>query len=108
VPHRVLLTRAAARDLEEIFQYIDRHDSPERAAHVLERLESALASLDEHSDRGAIPDELLAVGLADFREIFFKPSRMVYRVLGDDVVVMLIADGRRNMQELLRRRLLTP
>lgn len=108
MPHRVLLTRAAARDLEEIVHYIERHDSPARADHVLERLESALASLDEHPDRGAIPDELLSVGLADFREIFFKPYRIVYRVLGDDVVVMLIADGRRNMQELLRRRLLTP
>jgi toxin ParE1/3/4 len=108
VPHRVLLTQASARDLEEIVQDIERHDSPTRADHVLERLESALASLDEHPDRGAIPDELLSVGLADFREIFFKPYRIVYRVLGDDVVVMLIADGRRNMQELLRRRLLTP
>ena len=36
----------------------------------------------------------------------FKPYRIVYQVLGETVYVMLIADGRRDMQALLQRRLL--
>lgn len=38
--------------------------------------------------------------------VFFKPYRLVYRVAGERVYVYLIADGRRDMQSLLARRLL--
>ncbi len=37
---------------------------------------------------------------------FFKPYRIIYRVTEDDVYVLVIADGRRNMRALLERRLL--
>ena len=40
------------------------------------------------------------------REIFFKPYRVIYRVMRDAVYVLLIVDGRREMQALLQRRLL--
>jgi hypothetical protein len=35
-----------------------------------------------------------------------KPYRLIYRVVGQQVVIYLIADGRRDMQPLLARRLL--
>ena len=38
--------------------------------------------------------------------MFFKPYRLIYRVSEQDVVVFVIADGRRDMQSLLTRRLL--
>ena len=40
-----------------------------------------------------------------YREIFFKPYRIIYRVMEDNVYVLVIADGRRDMQTLLQRRL---
>ncbi len=102
----VLLTDDAADDLDEIGGYIARHDSPQRAAHVLERIGQAIAGLAETPGRGAIPPELGALGIRTYREVFFKPYRIVYRVLPDAVVVFLVADGRRDMQALLQRRLL--
>jgi toxin ParE1/3/4 len=62
--------------------------------------------LSESPERGAYPKELLALGIRDYREIFFKPYRILYRVLDKNVYVLLIADGRRDMQSLLQRRLL--
>ena len=41
-----------------------------------------------------------------YREIFFKPYRIIRRVMEDNVYVLVIADGRRDMQTLLQRRLL--
>ena len=41
-------------------------------------------------------------------EIVFKPYRIFYRVVAEHVSVMVIADGRRDMQALLQRRLLQP
>ena len=102
----VQLTEDALRDLEEIDDYIRRHDGPRRAAHVLERFESAFASLSEHPHRGRYPRELLDTGVREYREIFFKPYRVIYRVVENHVYVLLIVDGRRDMQTLLQRRLL--
>jgi len=106
MPFVVFLTAAAARDLEELYRYIAQHDAPGKAEHVLTSIEKVFGSLSESPDRGAHPKELLALGIREYREIFFKPYRVIYRVLGDVVHVFLIVDGRRDMQMLLQRRLL--
>ena len=106
MPCEVFLTADAARDLEVLYQYIARHDAPGRAEHVLTSIEKALGSLAESPDRGVYPKELVSLGIRDYREIFFKPYRVIYRVEGDRVYVFLIADGRRDMQALLQRRLM--
>jgi toxin ParE1/3/4 len=102
----VLLTEDATRDLEDIYDYIYLHDSKSKADHVLGRIEKAFDSLSGNPERGAYPRELIALGLREFRQIFFKPYRIIYRVMGNNVYVLLIADGRRDMQKLLQRRLL--
>ena len=107
MPFLVQLTGDAVRDLEEICDYIEQHDSPGKADHVLEQIERAFSRLSKHPDRGRHPKELLDIGIREYREIFFKPYRIIYRVLGNNVHVLVIADGRRDMQALLQRRLLT-
>jgi toxin ParE1/3/4 len=42
----------------------------------------------------------------DYRQISFKPYRIIYRIADRHVIVYLIADGRRDMRTLLARRLL--
>ena len=64
------------------------------------------ASLSESPQRGSHPKELLDLGIREYREVFFKPYRIIYREIEDDVHVMVIADGRRDMRTLLERRLL--
>ncbi|MCZ7555072.1 MAG: type II toxin-antitoxin system RelE/ParE family toxin [Bacteroidia bacterium] len=103
---RVLLTDDASRDLEELYDYIEFHDAPARAEYVLGKIEEAIAKLAENPERGAYPKELLAIGLRDYREIFFKPYRIIYRLSSRQVHIMLITDGRRDMQAVLQRRLL--
>lgn len=107
MPFAVLLTADAARDLEDLYQYIAVHDAPGKADHVLTNIEKVFGSLSDSPERGVYPKELLALGIRDYREIFFKPYRVIYRVAGDVVHVLLIADGRRDMQTLLQRRLLS-
>ena len=70
------------------------------------RIETALAGLSDSPERGAYPKELLALGIREYREIFFKPYRIIYRIVEKNVYILLIVDGRRDMQALLQRRLL--
>ena len=102
----VLLTDDAVRDLEELYDYIDQHDVPGKADYVLEQIEKVFSSLSENPRRGVYPKELVSIGIKEYREIFFKPYRIIYRIIEKNVFVLLIVDGRRNMQELLLRRLL--
>jgi len=100
------LSDDASRDLEDLYDYIARHDAPGKADYVLDQIEDAFATLFENPERGTFPQELLTVGLREYREVFFKPYRIIYRVMTKKVYVMVIADGRRDMQALLLRRLL--
>jgi toxin ParE1/3/4 len=102
----VLLTGDAVRDLEEIFEYIAEHDDRHKPGHVLDRIEDVLQSLATFPERGSHPKELLQLGIRDYRQTYFKPYRVIYRVVGQRVYVYLIVDGRGDLQTLLTRRLL--
>ncbi len=104
--YRVFLTDDAAYDLEDLYDYIESHDAPEKAEYVLDKIEETFSSLADNPERGAYPNELLAVGLREYREIYFKPYRIIYRIIAKHVYVMVIVDGRRDMQSLLQRRML--
>jgi toxin ParE1/3/4 len=81
MPFLVFLTADATRDIEDLHQYIALHHAPEKAEHVLTGIENVCGGLSESPDRGVHPQELLALGIRDYREIFFKPYRVIYQVL---------------------------
>ena len=103
----VVLTDSAVRDLEDLDAYITQYDSIERADYVLNAIEKTISSLSENAQRGVYPRELSSIGIHDYREIFFKPYRIIYRIINDVVYIYLIVDGRRDIQTLLNRRLLS-
>ncbi len=102
----VRLTAGAERDLESLYDYIAEFDSKASADHVLDKLLKTAEGLATFPDRGAYPRELLALGIREYRQVLFKPYRLIYRTNGQQVFIVLIADGRRDMQSLLARRLL--
>jgi len=104
--YEVLITQGAERDLEEIYDHIAEFDSPEKAEYVLSRLLEVAERLATFPDRGPHPKELQALGIREYRQTYFKPYRLIYRVTGKQVFIYLIADGRREMQSLLAGRLL--
>ncbi|MDO9264289.1 MAG: type II toxin-antitoxin system RelE/ParE family toxin [Desulfosalsimonadaceae bacterium] len=103
---QLFLTEDATRDLEDLYAYIAEHDSPNKAAYVLDQIEKRFISLSELPEGGVYPKELISLGIRDYREIFFKPYRIIYRIMDKRVYIYLIADGRRDMQTLLQQRLL--
>jgi toxin ParE1/3/4 len=103
----VLLTQGAEQDLESIHNYIAESDSVVNANYVLDQLMEVVESLSQFPERGSYPKELAALGIKEYRQTFFKPYRVIYRVIGNQVIIYLIADGRRDMQSVLERRLLS-
>ncbi|MGV0999404.1 MAG: type II toxin-antitoxin system RelE/ParE family toxin [Fluviibacter sp.] len=102
----VLLTRGAEQDLEAIYDYISEFDCVANANYVLDELMGIVESLSRFPERGSYPKELVGLGIKEYRQTFFKPYRMIYRVTDSQVIIYLIANGRRDMQTVLARRLL--
>jgi toxin ParE1/3/4 len=103
---KVLLTEGAEQDLESIYDYIAEFDCVASANRVLDQLMEVVESLSRFPERGHYPKELVALGIKEYRQASFKPYRAIYRITGKQVIIYLIADGRRDMQSVLARRLL--
>lgn len=102
----VLLTEGAEQNLEAIHDYISEFDCVANANYVLDELMDVVESLSKFPERGSYPKELVGLGIKEYRQTFFNPYRVIYRVTGGQVIIYLIADGRRDMQSVLARRLL--
>jgi len=98
-------TAGAHNDLRRIERYIRESDSIETANYVVKEILFAAMKLRELPDRGAHPQELLQLGNRAYRQVFFKPYRILYRIQANIVFIAVIADGRRDMNSLLMRRL---
>jgi toxin ParE1/3/4 len=102
----VKLTRGAEADLESLYDYLADRGAPREAAEVPDAILEKVEALERFPHRGGVPKELAGLGIRSFRQVLVPPYRILYRVLGQEVFVLLIADGRRDMQALLERRLL--
>ena len=102
----VLLTQGAEQDLEAIYDYICEFDGVASANYVLDALMDVVENLSRLPERGSYPKELVSLGIKEYRQTFFKPYRVIYRVADNKVIIYLIVDGRRDIQAVLARRLL--
>lgn len=101
---RVHWTEQAVRDLEEIVAYVAA-DSPGNARKLLKRLESRAEALDVAPLRGRVVPELARFGIRGWRELLVKPYRIVFRVGENEVWVLAVFDGRRDLEDVLLERL---
>lgn len=104
--YRVRVIEDAELDLIDIYTYVAANDSGEKAQYVLDQLQTLCLSLDKLATRSHIPPELEHIGVTTYRQVHFKPYRVIYQISGQDVYIHCVLDGRRDMQSLLERRLL--
>lgn len=104
--HDVRLSAGAARDLTAIHRWISDNCSPDQADILLDTLIDRAATLASFPQRGATQPELEVLGVSEFRQLPLISYRIIYRVVDNAVFIMIIADGRRDMQALLEQRFL--
>jgi len=102
----VHLVEDAEKDLFDIYYYVALNDSPEKAEKLLGYLEQTILKLETFPERGHYPPELERIGVREYREVFYKPYRIVYQILKSEVFIHCVLDGRRDLQELLQNRFL--
>ena len=104
--YEVIFDQDAEDDLFDIYAYVAVNDSVERADGLFTALRRTCVKLKTLPFRGNIPAELFEIGVVEFREIHYKPYRIIYSVDALAVYVHCILDGRRDIQTILQERLL--
>jgi toxin ParE1/3/4 len=103
--YQILWADVAESDLREIISYIA-IDSPSSALKILKKFKRRAASLYRFPERGRIVPELQEQGIPTYREIIEPPWRILYRISAKDVYVLSVIDSRRNVEDILLKRLL--
>ncbi len=104
--YKVFIDPKARQDLSDIFIYVALNDCLETANKLLDKLEKTCFKLEKYPKRGHIPEELRTTGIKKYLEIHFKPYRIIYEINNDLIYIHSVLDGRRNIQEILKERIL--
>jgi toxin ParE1/3/4 len=104
--HAVFLIAEAEDDIFDIYRFVAAHDSSGKAENLFTRLRQTIDFLSELPGRGHVPPELDRIDVREFLEIHFKPYRIIYQIVESNVFVHAVLDGRRELQDILQRRLL--
>ena len=102
---KVHVAPEADQDITGIFEYLLQAAGLEVAKQLVNTLDETLQSLAALPRRGKYPPELQAEGITLFREVQCYPWRIFYRIMDEDVWVVAVLDGRRNVGTLLAERL---
>ena len=102
--YEVVWSNIAENDLKNIFINIA-DDSPPNALKIFKRIKHKANSLHTSPERGRIVPELRDQGILQYREIIISPWRILYRISDKNVLVLSVLDSRRNIEDILLKRL---
>jgi toxin ParE1/3/4 len=94
----VVWTDSARQALDEVLEYVAQ-ESRDRALSLLSRVLDTAAALDTLANRGRVVPEL---NQPETRELLVFDYRLLYRVLGEHVVVIAFLHGARDFSKWRR------
>ncbi|OEU64254.1 MAG: plasmid stabilization protein [Desulfobacterales bacterium S5133MH16] len=103
--YNIIWADIAEKDLKNIIEYIA-DDSPLNAQKVFKKIKEKASSLYSFPDRGRLVPELKEQGILQYHELIHSPWRIIYRISGNTVYVLSVLDARRNIEDILLKRLL--
>ena len=102
----VEFTTGARQDLLKIYRYIKADGRSETAQQLLKTLSQACDSLSQNPKGGNVASEFEGLNEMLCRQIVIKKYRIIYQIIGKVVIIHGIIDGRRNIRETIRQRVL--
>ena len=106
MPYTILMLEDAEKDVEAIYRYIRKSGNKQAAKNMIITIGNACTSLSENPERGHAPDELSRTGQFEYRQIIVKKYRIIYQIADPNLFIFGIIHGSRNIDEVLKLRLL--
>ena len=102
--YEIVWARVAENDLKEIIDYIAM-DSPTTALNILKKIRNEASNLYTMPERCRIVPELKDQGIMQYRELIVSPWRIIFRIAEMKVYILSVLDARRNIEDILLKRL---
>lgn len=103
--NRIRWALPAVEDVEDIVAYLAA-ESVSAAEAFVNQLEKSIERLKNHERIGRLVPELEKHNVSTYREIVISPWRIFYKIEQGTVSILAVIDGRRNIQDILLRRLM--
>ena len=103
---KIVWSQDASDDLIEIITYIRDKSGKKIATEIYQRIINHVEKIDILPKGGRIVPELISIGVLDIREIIETPWRIFYRILTDEIQIISVIDGRRNIEEILYKKVI--
>jgi len=95
----------AKDDLDEIVEYISK-TSINYAVKVMDMIYENVKKLDMFPKRHRIVPELEKHGYLVYRQIVVEYWKIIFKIENNFVYIMLVIDGRRNLEDILLKKIL--
>jgi toxin ParE1/3/4 len=103
--YEVQWSKISEKDLVAIIKYIA-DDNPARDYEVFQEVKRKASNLRSLPERGRLVPELQEQGITQYRELVIPPWRLIYRITEKEVYVLSVLDSRRNIEDMLLKRLI--
>lgn len=98
-------SKTSEKDLVAIIEFIA-DENPSHAYEVFREIRRKASHLSAFPERGRVVPEFQDQGITQYRELIIPPWRMIYRVSERKVYVLSVLDSRRNIEDILLKRLI--
>lgn len=102
--YQVVWAEIAEKDLKEILEYIA-IDNPSNALEIFQKIKQRTSTLYTFPERGRVVQELQDQSILIYRELVVQLWRIIYRISDNIVYVLSVLDSRRNVEDILLKRL---
>jgi len=99
-------TKSAEQDLNEIIDYILEKEECNNAIKIYNKIKNRMTLLSDNPEQGRLLPELQSLRIKKYREIVITPWRVIYKIERNIIYILLVIDGRRNLEDLLLDKLL--
>jgi plasmid stabilization system protein ParE len=102
----IIWTHAARDDLLEIREHLKLHQPPTFVKKVTEQIRDEVGSLKDWPTKGVYVKELAELQLEQYRELLAGQHRIIFERGSEAFYVHIVCHTSRDLEALLRRRLL--
>jgi len=96
----------AKTDLVEIVSYIKEASGPKVARQVYDRISDKISKCTDYSESYRVVPELQEIGVLEYREIIESPWRIFFRATEEEIRIVSVIDGRRNVEDILYKKIM--
>ncbi|MDR2521986.1 MAG: type II toxin-antitoxin system RelE/ParE family toxin [Spirochaetaceae bacterium] len=102
----IIWSKDAGDELSEIILYIKENSGKIIAENIYAKIMHKVNDASENAEGRRIAPLLMEVGITDIHQININPWIVYYKIENDTMKIISIIDGRRNLEEILHKKII--